>query len=115
MAKYQKQPVDPDEPVEMFDGFSQIDPQTGESLKGKMLNMITNILMIRGKLKSKYVVKLLEVPEVLGYWERAFTHKSYDPINNYEFLEFLGDGTVNNCTKWYISRKFNEYDANYRF
>ena len=51
----------------MFDGFSQIDPQTGESLKGKMLNMITNILMIRGKLKSKYVVKLLEVPEVLGY------------------------------------------------
>ena len=110
MAKYQKQPVDPDEPVEMFDGFSQIDPQTGESLKGKMLNMITNILMIRGKLKSKYVVKLLEVPEVLGYWERAFTHKSYDPINNYEFLEFLGDGTVNNCTKWYISRKFNEYD-----
>jgi dsRNA-specific ribonuclease len=110
MAKYTKAPVDPNEPIEMFDGFDAIDPQTGESLKAKMLSMITDILMIRGKLKPKYIVKLLAVPEVLVYYERAFTHKSYDVINNYEFLEFIGDGTVNNCTKWYISRKFNEYD-----
>jgi dsRNA-specific ribonuclease len=110
MAKYTKAPVDPNEPIEMFDGFDMADPQTGESLKAKMLSMITDILMIRGKLKPKYIVKLLAVPEVLVYYERAFTHKSYDVINNYEFLEFIGDGTVNNCTKWYISRKFNEYD-----
>lgn len=109
MTKYMKMPVDPNETVQMFDGFDKIDHE-GESLKNKMLNMITDILMIRGKLKPKYVIKLLGIPEVLGYYERAFTHKSYDIINNYEFLEFLGDGTVNNCTKWYISRKFNEYD-----
>ena len=110
MSKYTKMHTDPNEPVQMFDGFDQKVPQTGESLKAKMLNMITDILMIRGKLKPKYVLKLLETPAVITYYERAFTHKSYDPINNYEFLEFLGDGTVNNCTKWYISRKFNEYD-----
>ena len=76
MAKYTKAPVDPNEPIEMFDGFDMADPQTGESLKAKMLSMITDILMIRGKLKPKYIVKLLAVPEVLVYYERAFTHKS---------------------------------------
>jgi dsRNA-specific ribonuclease len=110
MNKIIKQENDINEPVEMFDGFDMINEKTGESLKKEMLDMITKILMTRGKLKPKYIVKLLETPQVLSYYERAFTHKSYDPINNYEFLEFIGDGTVNNCTKWYVSRKFKEYD-----
>jgi dsRNA-specific ribonuclease len=112
MAKFTKNMPnqDPTEPIEMFDGFELKDPETGESLKVKMMQTITDILMIRGKLKPKYVMKLLNIPQVLTYYERAFTNKTYDPVNHYEFLEFIGDGTVNNCTKWYISRKFNEYD-----
>ena len=27
----------------------------------------------------------------LNYLKRSITHKSYDPLNNYEKLEFLGD------------------------
>ena len=27
----------------------------------------------------------------LNYLKKSITHKSYDPLNNYEKLEFLGD------------------------
>jgi ribonuclease-3 len=34
----------------------------------------------------------------------AFTHPSYDKINNYEVLEFHGDGVVNMCIAQYIRK-----------
>jgi dsRNA-specific ribonuclease len=38
--------------------------------------------------------------------ERAFTHPSVDPVENYEFYEFIGDVTVNKCIVWHAHRRF---------
>jgi dsRNA-specific ribonuclease len=40
-------------------------------------------------------------------WETAFTHKSYDPIKNYDVLEFLGDSAAELMFKQYISERFS--------
>lgn len=40
-------------------------------------------------------------------FELAFTHKSYDPINNYDFLEFKGDSLVNLAICQYIRLRFH--------
>ena len=39
-------------------------------------------------------------------YETVFTHKTADPNNNYEFLEFLGDVTLNKAIAWYLARRF---------
>ena len=39
------------------------------------------------KLQKKINIKFKN----LSYLKKSITHKSYDPINNYEKLEFLGD------------------------
>ena len=100
----------PEEPIELYEGFEGND-ENGKPLKKKMMETIIDLL-ISGKLKREYIIRLLKNPsEVVKLYERTFTHQSYDPVYNYEFYEFLGDGTVNNCTIWYVSRKFvNEYE-----
>ena len=105
---FQQGQYDPEETVEMYDGFDNVDPG-GKSMKSKMIETIVDLL-ISGKLKREYIIRLLKNPEVISLYERTFTHQSYDQVNNYEFFEFLGDGTVNNCTIWYVARKFNEYE-----
>jgi hypothetical protein len=42
----------------------------------------------------------------LSYYSTAFTHKSADPYNNYEFYETLGDATLKKTIRWYISYRF---------
>ena len=99
--------TDDPELLQIYDGFETI--VDGKPLKKKLFETIVNLL-ISGKLKHKYIISLLKNPEVITCYERAFTHKTFDPIQNYEFYEFLGDGTVNNCVIWYVARKFSEYE-----
>jgi dsRNA-specific ribonuclease len=108
MFKHQQNIENPEEPIELYEGFEGND-ENGKPLKKKMMETIIDLL-ISGKLKREYIIRLLKNPEVVKLYERNFTHQSYDPVYNYEFYEFLGDGTVNNCTIWYVSRKFNEYE-----
>jgi dsRNA-specific ribonuclease len=42
----------------------------------------------------------------LREFNKAFTHESFDPVNNYEYLETLGDITLNKCVIWYFHRRF---------
>ncbi len=44
----------------------------------------------------------------LKYFANAFTHPSFDEINNYEYYETLGDATLNKCMVWYFHRRFAE-------
>ena len=39
-------------------------------------------------------------------FNKAFTHESFDAVNNYEYLETLGDITLNKCVIWYFHRRF---------
>lgn len=48
---------------------------------------------------------LLDESSLLLY-QKAFTHVSYDPVNNYEVYEQLGDITVNKFLVWYFHNRF---------
>ena len=57
------------------------------------------------KIKDKYV-NLLTDETSMKLFEEAFTHKSIDPILNYERFEIIGDITCNKFLVWYFSRRF---------
>lgn len=42
----------------------------------------------------------------LELYQKAFTHVSYDSVNNYEVYEQLGDITVNKFLVWYFHTRF---------
>ena len=52
-------------------------------------------------------INLYLTDENLKQFNKAFTHESFDPINNYEYLETLGDITLNKCVIWYFHRRFS--------
>lgn len=56
---------------------------------------------------------LLTEPEPLKKFQNAFTHISYDPDNNYEVLEFIGDGIVKAVNSQYIPKRFAEVLKNF--
>lgn len=65
---------------------------------------IREVLGISG-LKKKFIDKITE-PEGMALYQRAFTHESVDPVLNYQWLEILGDETLNKCVVWYINSRF---------
>jgi len=66
--------------------------------------LISSILET-GEISKRYILELL-TPEGLSYFSTAFTHESADRDNNYEFLETLGDATLDTCTLWYLAKRF---------
>lgn len=69
------------------------------------LNMIKNIIK-RSGIKNDALEKLMVSQRALKMYESVFTHFSADQENNYEWLEILGDSTLNKCVVWYISKRF---------
>lgn len=55
-------------------------------------------------LKKKYIDKITDATGMMLY-EQAFTHSSISDTN-YEWLEILGDSTLNKCIVWYINERF---------
>jgi len=55
--------------------------------------------------KKKYIDMIMN-EKGCQLFEQAFTHSSYDPGCNYEWLEILGDATLNKCIVWYINKRF---------
>lgn len=55
-------------------------------------------------LKQKHITKITD-PEGMALYAQAFTHASVSPVN-YEWLEILGDATLNKCVVWYINNRF---------
>jgi len=68
---------------------------------------------IKRDMLSKYINE-----NTIYKFAMAMTHESYDMKNNYEYLETLGDITLNKCVVWYFHRRFPELktlpDANNR-
>ena len=61
----------------------------------------------RAHLGQKYIDEFTDDASMIEF-TKAFTHKSYDPIDNYEFYEILGDSTTNKVVVWYFIRRFPE-------
>lgn len=57
---------------------------------------------------SLKIKRLLISGEYLKRFERAFTHESADKKHNYQFLEKIGDSTINKIIRFYIIKKFPE-------
>ena len=55
-------------------------------------------------LKPRYITKITN-PEGMLLYAQAFTHSSMNSVN-YEWLEILGDATLNKCIVWYINNRF---------
>ena len=85
--------------------------QLYQGIRGtEFLDKIKTILSKRGKLKEKYIESILD-EDGINLYNIAFTHKTADPVYNYEFLETLGDATANSSIIWYLSRRFPQINC----
>jgi len=75
--------------------------QRGKKFKN-FLNTITTALRINEKIRKK----LFTVENLRDVWKLAFTHPSYDPDNNYETLEALGDAELRYVFKQYLYNRY---------
>lgn len=66
--------------------------------------------VLRNRISQKYIDTIL-TPEGMTHFSKAFTHSSVDPVNNYEFLETLGDLTLNKCVLFYLCRRFPQLNC----
>lgn len=58
-----------------------------------------------GHVNQDTLNKLMLQPRCIKLFEQAFTHASI-PGDDYEYLEFLGDATVNKAIPWYLTRRY---------
>tara|TARA_Y100001972_G_scaffold81750_1_gene99416 strand:+ start:2771 stop:3682 length:912 start_codon:yes stop_codon:yes gene_type:complete len=76
----------------------------------KFRTLIETILHDYGKLNKTIIKKILESDyddkTGLQLYGQGFTHKSIDEENNYEYYEWIGDSTANNCICWYLTKRF---------
>lgn len=69
---------------------------------------LSSIFKTYSNLKEDIIENVLLNNKGLELFSTAFTHTSIDEVNNYEFLEFLGDTTLNKSIAWYLSKRFPE-------
>lgn len=62
-------------------------------------------VVARTTTNQEFIDRLTD-PESMALYEIAFTHKSVDPVNNYETLEFKGDVVLNCVAVIYLTKRF---------
>ena len=67
-------------------------------------NFIKNLISST-RLDSKYINVLTDESSIQLY-KKAFTHFSYNSVDNYEVFEQLGDITLNKFLVWYFHKRF---------
>lgn len=67
-------------------------------------HFISRQLMLAG-IGYDYIPNFM-TPDNMKLFEKAFTHPSYDENNNYEILEFTGDGILKGILTIYIPQRF---------
>lgn len=76
----------------------------------KFRTLIKTILSNYGKLTDNTINILLDSEydgkTGLQLYGQAFTHKSINEEENYEYFEWIGDSTANNCICWYLTKRF---------
>jgi dsRNA-specific ribonuclease len=68
--------------------------------------MIGDIYHKRGGLDPLSVNRIFQSSDFTEIMNRAFTPKAYDPDNNLESLEFMGDTSANYCICTYFAKRF---------
>lgn len=86
-----------------FHLFYRINKMTTLAHNRAFLDKIRQVLAL-SNLKKKYIDKITDA-EGMALYAQAFTHPSVS-ATNYEWLEILGDATLNKCVVWYINQRF---------
>ena len=73
--------------------------------RGDRFEQAIRTLLSKSDIKKNTISQLLS-PENMECYNMAFTHVSFDPIDNYEYYELIGDSIVNNCIVLYLKNKF---------
>lgn len=73
--------------------------------RGNTFKTFLEQVLSLSSLKERYKDVLLDDYGIRMY-HCAFTHITVDPIHNYEYLEFLGDTTLNKSIAWYLPKRF---------
>jgi len=73
-------------------------------------NAIYEILIrkLKIELDRNLIDQLFDQESLLKYWVPAFTHKTVDPTDNYEKLEFYGDKVLGYVFTQYLRRRFGK-------
>jgi dsRNA-specific ribonuclease len=77
-----------------------------QAFESLIKNFLTDILTKRSGMRPESISKYLDNKDNMKQLMSAFTHWSFDPINNYEYYETLGDVTLNKCVVWYFHKRF---------
>ena len=54
-------------------------------------------------------IDILTDPTGLDLFQKAFTSKTFSPLNNYEQLEFIGDTIINDAVSLFLFNKYPDY------
>lgn len=68
-------------------------------------------LLSKAEINTKNI-ELFTDEKSMEEFTKAFTHKSINPIHNYEYYETLGDATTNKIVVWYYHRRFPQLFEN---
>jgi dsRNA-specific ribonuclease len=81
-----------------------------KGIRGDKFTYFLRQLLSLSNLNKQYYDVLLN-DNGLALFDQAFTHRTADVDNNYEYLEFLGDTTLNKSIAWYLSRRFPQLNC----
>lgn len=70
-----------------------------------------HIKSILKKLKVKDVDRMFE-PQYTEIWKKTFTHQTFDKVNNYESIEFVGDSVLKSCFSVFLFERVPNLDPN---
>lgn len=76
-----------------------------QGIRGQEFIDLIKGFLKKGKLPDKYIETIV-TPTTMQLWNTAFTHKSADQKNNYEFIEILGDSILNASIVTYMDERF---------
>lgn len=76
-----------------------------QGIRGKPFRDFIKGLLLKSSMTPDYIEALLDISTMKKY-STAFTHRSANPENNYEYYEFMGDATLNKAIVWYLRRRF---------
>jgi len=75
--------------------------------RGPSFRRVLYDILKKSGLRDVYIEEILSEDNITRYYIPVFTHRSIDPVHNYEWFEFLGDSTVNKCIVTYVSKRFS--------
>lgn len=88
----------------------------------KIANPYTNLLWqdnlkrflqkLLGKIIEEQQIPLYVDESAMKVWMTAFTHETYDPSDNYENLEYLGDRVLKSVFPKYLMKRFPQLHKN---